>query len=347
MPADLFIETVFSQDTGCAVIAEIGQAHDGSLGTAHAYIDAVAKAGAFAVKFQTHIADAESSPLEPWRVKFSHQDKTRQDYWRRMEFSPEAWAGLFTHAREKGMVCLSSPFSFAAVDLLESLDMPAWKIPSGEITNIPLLERVAKTGKPVLLSSGMSSWDDLGRAAAIVRSAGAPLAIFQCATRYPCPPESWGLNLLAEMRRRCNCPVGLSDHSGAIYAGIAAAALGARMVEVHVVFSKECFGPDTPASVTTAELALLVEGTRAVSKALANPVDKDAEALGLSEMRRVFGKSVVLVRDCPAGHSLVREDVDFRKPGTGIPSARLAGVLGKTLKAPQKAGHFLSMEDLA
>src|SRR5215467_15257875 len=148
----------------CCIVAEVAQAHDGSLGTAHAFIDACARAGADAIKFQTHIASAESTPGEPWRVKFSRQDASRYDYWKRMEFTAEQWRGLAEHANERGLIFLSSAFSFAAVELLERLGMSAWKVGAGEVTNLPLLERMARTGKPVLLSSGMSTWAELDAA---------------------------------------------------------------------------------------------------------------------------------------------------------------------------------------
>src|SRR4030095_1630017 len=148
----------------CLIIGEVAQAHDGSLGMAHAYIDAVANAGADAVKFQTHIAAAESTPGEPWRVKFSRQDTTRYDYWKRMEFSEEQWRGLADHANGRGLLFLSSGFSPEAVDLLERVGVPAWKVGSGEVSNPPLLAKMARTGKPVILSSGLSDWDELDAA---------------------------------------------------------------------------------------------------------------------------------------------------------------------------------------
>ena len=285
----------------CFVIGEIAQTHDGSLGTAHAYIDAIANAGADAIKFQTHIADAESTPGEPWRVKFSRQDATRYDYWKRMEFSAEHWRGLVEHATERGLVFLSSAFSCAAVELLEQLGMSAWKVGAGEVTNLPMLEMMARTGKPVLLSSGMSDWAELDAAVATVRAQDAPVAVFQCTTAYPCPPEKLGLNVLTELRERYNCPVGLSDHSGTIYAGLAAATLGAQLLEVHVTFSRECFGPDVPASVTTTELKQLVEGVRFIQRAQTHPVNKEAMAADLSELKRTFGKSIVAARDLAGG----------------------------------------------
>ena len=164
----------------CLIIAEIAQAHDGSLGMAHAYIDAAAKAGADAIKFQTHIAEAESTISEPWRVKFSYQDDTRYDYWKRMEFSQEQWAGLAKHANDKGLIFLSSPFSNEAVDLLLQIDTPAWKIASGEVNNSSLFTRILNTKLPILISSGMSSLSELDEVVNLTNSAGVPFALLQC-----------------------------------------------------------------------------------------------------------------------------------------------------------------------
>src|SRR6266542_7105252 len=140
----------------CLIVGEVALTHDGSLGLAHAFIDAIASAGADAVKFQTHIAAAESTPAEPFRVKFSRQDASRYDYWKRMEFTEEQWCGLAQHAHERGVLFISSPFSIEAVDLLQRIGMPLWKIPSGETSNTMLLDRILDTGAPVLLSTGMS-----------------------------------------------------------------------------------------------------------------------------------------------------------------------------------------------
>ena len=137
-----------------------------------------------------------------------------------------------------------------------------------------MLARMAGTGRPVLLSSGMASWQDLDQAAEVVRTAGAALAVLQCTTAYPCPPEKIGLNVLAELAARYHCPVGLSDHSGTIFPSLSAVTLGATVIEVHVVFSRECFGPDVAASLTTGELAQLVTGTRFIERMLAHPLDK-------------------------------------------------------------------------
>lgn len=329
----------------CLIIGEIAQTHDGSLGTAHAYIDAIARAGADAVKFQTHIAAAESTPGEPWRVKFSPQDETRYEYWRRMEFSEAQWIGLAEHAAEQKLLFLSSPFSFEAVDLLDRIGVPAWKVGAGETTNVPMIERVARTKKPVILSSGMTTWSELDRAVDCVRRNGAEAAVLQCTSAYPCPPEKLGLNVLAQLRDRYDCPVGLSDHSGTIYAGLAAATLGAEILEVHVAFSRECFGPDVIASVTTTEFKQLVEGVRFIEKAIANPVDKEAMAAALAPMRSLFSKSIVARIDLPVGAVLSEENLTLKKPGTGVPAARLAELFGKRLKVAVKADQLLQESD--
>lgn len=333
-------------DGGCAVIAEVAQAHDGSLGTAHAYIDLVADCGADAVKFQTHIAAAESTPSEPWRVRFSPQDETRYEYWQRMEFTEAQWKGLKEHADERGLLFLSSAFSVEAVELLERIGVTAWKVASGEVRSVELLDRMVAHGAPVIMSSGMSSWDEIGAAVERCRAAGSPVVLLQCNTAYPCPPEKIGLNVLAEMRERFGCPVGLSDHSGTIFPGLAAVALGASVLEVHVTFSRSSFGPDVPASLTGDELAELVRGVRFLGTALAHPIDKDAEAEAMAPMRALFTKSVVARHDLPAGHVLTGDDLAAKKPGTGIPSARLPELVGRRLARPVAADELLSDDDL-
>ncbi len=331
---------------GALTVAEVSQTHDGSLGQAHAFIDAVALAGADAVKFQTHIAAVESTPAEPWRVRFSRQDGSRYEYWQRMEFTDEQWAGLADHAAERDLLFLSSAFSVQAIELLEALHMAAWKVASGEVGNLPLVRRMAKGGAPVLLSSGMSSYDELDEAVRCVRDAGAPVAVLQCATAYPCPPEQVGLNVLAELRSRYDCWVGLSDHSATIYPALAAAALGADVIEVHVTLSREMFGPDVPASVTTAELAQLVEGVRFVERAMANPVDKDRIAQDMAPMRELFTRSAVAAVDIEAGAALTVGDLVAKKPGTGIPAARIPELVGRRTRRAIPADSLVSEDDL-
>ena len=330
----------------CTVIAEIGQAHDGSLGTAHAYIDAAANAGADAVKFQTHIAAAESTPAEPWRVKFSLQDVTRYDYWRRMEFSAEQWAGLKDHAEQRGLTFISSPFSLEAAELLLRIGIDAWKVASGEMNNPLLFSVIRDSGLPVYMSTGMSSLAEVEDAVKYLRRRNSRITVMQCTSLYPCPAEKVGLNVIELYRQRFRCDVGLSDHSGCIYAGLAAATVGISALEVHITFSRESFGPDVPASLTTAELRQLIEGVRFIERMRSNPVEKDHVAKEMGEMRRTFRKSIVLRYSLEAGSRLRPEDMAVKKPGNGIPAEMLPGLIGRELKRPVSRDAFLSEEDL-
>lgn len=327
------------------IIAEVAQAHDGSLGTAHAYIDAAAKTGADAVKFQTHIAAEESSEFDTWRVKFSRQDATRFDYWKRMEFTEPQWLELKQHAEEKGLVFLSSPFSLAAIRMLERIGAPAWKVASGEVTNRLFLDAMIATRKPVLVSSGMSYLEEMDATVARLKSANSPVAVFQCTTAYPCPPDKIGLNQVSEMMQRYGCPVGLSDHSGTPYPSLAAVTLGARLIEVHITFSREMFGPDVSASLTTHEFAQMVEGIRFIERMTANPMVKDASAEQMEPLRRMFGQSLVAATDLQAGTVLSRDNLSCRKPGHGISAANVESVVGRKLKGAVKAAQFLRHED--
>ena len=328
------------------VIAEVGQAHDGSLGLAHAHIDAAADAGADAVKFQTHIAAAESTRDEPFRVRFSQQDATRYAYWRRMEFGEDEWQGLAAHARERGLVFFSSPFSLEAVDLLERVGVGLWKVGSGEVANRPLLERLAHIGSPVLLSSGMSDFAELDEAVELL-AGSCEVAVLQCTSAYPVEPAQIGLNVIGELRARYGCPVGLSDHSGTIYPSLAAVALGASVIEVHLALSRRMFGPDVRVSVTPEELAQLVDGVRLISAALASPVDKSAARAEFGELRAMFGRSVASRRALAAGTTLTDADLTLKKPGTGIPGERLASLVGRTLRRDVEPDELLREEDFA
>lgn len=328
----------------CFIIAEVALAHDGSLGAAHAYIDVAARAGASAVKFQTHLADAESSDLETFRVRFSRQDVTRRDYWIRTAFTAEQWRGLADHSRERGLVFLSSPFSLEAAKLLDPL-VPAWKISAGELHTGPLLDFVATTKKPVILSTGLASWKEIEGAVELVRRKCDEIVLLQCTTAYPCPPERLGLNVIRQLAERFGCPVGLSDHSGTVYAGLAAAILGANMIEVHIVLSKDCFGPDVMASLTPTDLGKLVEGVRFVETAFRSPVDKDVEACDQVHLKKLFSKSIFAAKEIPKGQVIQIEDLSMKKPGFGIPANEIARVVGRRTQRHVEENEMLGYGD--
>lgn len=333
-------------DSPAYLIAEVAQAHDGSLGLAHAFVDAAADAGADAVKFQTHIADAESTRDEPFRVKFSQQDDTRMDYWRRMEFTPGQWLGLRDHASERGLHFLSSAFSLEAVEMLRRLDMPAWKIASGEVRTKPLLDAICADARPVLLSTGMSGWDEIDHAVLQIRSAGAPVAVLQCVSKYPTPLEAVGLNVIEEMHARFGTPCGLSDHSGQPWPAMAAIARGASVVELHLTLSDRMFGPDVPSSLTVDAFRNVAEMRDAVHAMQSHPVDKDAVADELGEMRAMFGRSLAPKINLPAGTVISPEMLVAKKPATGIPIDNLDAVIGRTLQRDVPADRLISWEDL-
>ncbi len=328
------------------VIAEVAQNHEGSLGLAHAFVDAVASTVANAIKFQTHIAEAESTPSEPFRVPFSLQDESRFAYWKRMEFTKDQWLGLKEHAEEKGLTFLSSPFSVEAVDLLQGIGVEAWKIGSGETASTQMLDRILATRKPVYVSTGMSSFEEIDRLVGSLKASSAHFTLMQCTTSYPNPAESVGLNVMQEFQRRYQCDVGLSDHSGTIYPGLAAAVLGASAIEVHVTLSREMFGPDVSSSITTRELRELVEGIRFIERMLDHPVDKDRIAKELQPLRTLFGKSAVAIRDLPAGTVVQAADIAFKKPGLGICEPDAHQLIGKkTLRSIPRNTVFV-LEDL-
>ena len=325
-----------------SIIAEIGSVHDGSFGNAVKLIELAAACGADTVKFQTHIAEAETLADAPMPSYFTGEP--RMAYFRRTGFSLAQWKDLRAASERCGVTFLSSPFSLEAVDLLEEVGVGAYKVASGEVTNLPLLEKMAATGKPVLLSSGMSNWAELDAAVAALRGGG-PVTILQCASAYPCPPEAVGLNVLAEMRTRYKLPVGFSDHTRDSAAAFAAAALGATVVEKHLTFSRMMYGSDAPNAMEPENFKAFCQGLRDIWAMLANPVDKDDVSV-FREMKRIFEKSVVSAKPLAAGSVLTDADLAFKKPGDGIPAARWRELIGRKLRLAVAADRKLSLDDL-
>lgn len=328
------------------IIAEIGQAHEGSLGILHSYIDAIAETGVDAIKFQTHIAEAESSAYEPFRIKFSYEDDTRYDYWKRMEFTLEQWYGVKQHCDEVGLEFISSPFSNMAVDWLEELGVQKYKIGSGEVNNFLMLEKIAKTGKDIILSSGMSSFSELDESIDFLIPFKNKLSILQCTTKYPTNAEDIGLNVMSELRERYSLPVGLSDHSGSIYPSLSAVALGAEILEFHVVFDKRMFGPDSKSSLSIDTVKQLVEGVRFIEKSLENKIDKTDNS-HYKELKKIFEKSLAVNRNMKCGEIISFEDLEAKKPfDCGISAKEYKSVIGKKLTRDMKKWAFLQESDI-
>lgn len=335
------------EESACFVVAEIGNSHEGSIGLAKRFIKAAADCGVDAVKLQTHIFEAESLADAPNPPYF--KDESRKEYLERTAFNLGQYKKLKSYAEQQcGVQFLSSPFSLEAVDLLEKVDLSAYKVPSGEVNNIPLLIKLAKTGKKVILSSGMSSWAELDEAVDTLRQNGCEdIVLMQCSSEYPCRAEDAGLNVMLEMRERYNLPVGFSDHTLGIAIAIAAAALGASIVEKHFTLSRKMYGSDAKNSTTPEEFKALVDGIRDVEKVLLNKVDKDEKAKSLKDMKRIFEKSIVAACDITAGTVIEERHLAYKKPGDGIAAREFANVLGKRSLTDIKRNQQIKYESLS
>ena len=339
-----------SQLGGCDlkvfIIAEVAQAHEGSLGILHSYIDALAKTGIDAIKFQTHIAEAESSEYEPFRIEFSYEDATRYDYWKRMEFTLEQWKGIKQHCDEVGLEFISSPFSNMAVDWLEEVGGQKYKIGSGEVNNFLMLEKIAKTGKDIILSSGMSSYKELDETIRFLKPYGGKLSILQCTTKYPTSAEDVGLNVISKLKEKYDFPIGLSDHSSTIYPSLSAVSMGAEILEFHVIFDKKMFGPDSKSSLTIDEVKQLAQGVRFIEKSLKNNIDKSDNSK-FKELKNIFEKSLAINKDMEAGDIITFDDLEAKKPsGYGISAKEYKKVLGKSINKSMKKWNFLNKADI-
>jgi N,N'-diacetyllegionaminate synthase len=328
------------------IIAEVGQAHDGSLGILHSYIDSLSVTGVDAIKFQTHIAEAESSMYEPFRVNFSRVDKSRYDYWKRMEFSLPQWKEIKAHCNQVGLDFISSPFSNQAVDLLEKVGVKFYKIGSGEVSNFLLLEKVARTKKPIILSSGLSSYVDIENAINFLKPFGNDISVLQCTTKYPTQAKDIGLNVISEMKNKFNIKVGLSDHSGEIFPSLAATSLGANILEFHAVFDKRMFGPDSTSSLEIDKIAELVKGVRFIESSLSNKIDKN-DFNDKRSLKQMFGKSLSVNKDLEQDSIIIFDDLEAKKPeGYGIPAMNYQKVIGKKLNKKLVCWSFLNEDDL-
>lgn len=311
------------------IVAEIGNTHEGSLNLAKCFIRAAADCGVDAVKFQLHIFAAESLPDAPNPPYFKNE--TRQAYFDRTGFTVEQWKELKNLAEHECCVeFFASPFSLEAVDILEKISVERYKIASGEVSNHPLLEEIAKTGKNVILSSGMSTWNELDEAVAVLKENGCKdLVLLQCTSEYPCPPDQAGLNILQEMKDRYQLHVGLSDHTLGSAIPIAAVCMGATIIEKHFTLSKLMYGSDAKFSTTPDEMKALVDNIRMVESALSSKVDKDEKANHLAQMKNTFEKSIVSACDISIGTLIEEKHLAFKKPGDGIPARMFKKLIGQ------------------
>jgi len=328
------------------LIAEVAQAHDGSLGYAHAFIDAASEAGVDAVKFQAHYAEYESTFDEPFRINFSYVDTSRYEYWQRMEFTKEQWVGLKDHAEAKGLEFLCTPFSSYAVDLLDSIGIVGWKIGSGDVGQKWLLEKITQTGKPIILSTGMSSIESVDSIYQYLKDKKLDFSLLQCTSMYPTPLDKTGISVFQSYIERYDVPIGLSNHSGSVWPSVYAIALGAKVIEVHIKLNDFAFGPDTSSSLSVEQLKTIVEARDAFSIMAECNDDESINLKSIKNDKQIFSRSITL-DSCYLKGTVIEEGmILMRKPGSGIPETEIRNLVGKALSRDYDPHYLLDLSDV-
>jgi len=335
-------------ESHCYIIAEAGVNHNGDITLAKRLIDAAKQAGADAVKFQTFKAEeVVSSQAEkaPYQCETTGTAESQLEMIKALELTDDQFRELNAYAQKQNITFLSTPFDHQSVDFLDSLNLPAFKIPSGEITNIPLIEHIRQKEKPVILSTGMSTLGEVEEAITTLQQSGThDITILHCTTAYPAPVESVNLAAMKTLECAFHLPVGYSDHTEGITIPIAAAALGARVIEKHFTLDRSLPGPDHRASLEPDELAAMVKAIRDVEIAMGDgiKIPNDAEKENIVIAR----KSLVAKRNINAGEILKENMISLKRPGTGIQPKYLKAICGKIVKASISKDEILNWNDL-
>jgi N-acetylneuraminate synthase len=330
------------------IIAEAGVNHNGSLDLALRLADAAKASGADAVKFQTFRADliaTRSAHKAPYQERTTANAESQFEMLQRLELDALAHKRLIEHCRQIGIQFLSSPFDAQSADLLATMDVSLYKVPSGEITNLPFLKHLARKGRPLILSTGMSTLGEVEEAVNVLKAAGASkLTLLHCVTEYPAPYAEVNLRAMHTLKSAFGLPVGYSDHTPGIDIAIAAVALGAEVIEKHLTLDRSLPGPDHAASLEPSELQQMVVAIRHVEAALGTGIKAPApcELRNLSVAR----KSVVAARLLPAGHQLRIGDLDIKRPGNGLAPKLLPELIGRTLRAGLAKDEIISWDHL-
>ncbi|MCX8040721.1 MAG: N-acetylneuraminate synthase family protein [Planctomycetota bacterium] len=330
------------------IIAEAGVNHDGDRQRALALVRAAAAAGADAVKFQAfRTADLVTGAAATAAYQQRQTGAASQaEMLRRLELAAEDFAALKRAAEDAGLIFLCTPFDAASAAMLAELGVLGWKLGSGDLTNFPLLAQVAASGRPLLVSTGMSELDEVEDAAALLAAHGRPpVAWLHCVSQYPAPEAESNLRAMDALRLALGGPVGMSDHSRGLAVALAAVARGAAVIEKHLTLDRAAPGPDHAASLEPDEFAELVRQIRLVEAALGDGRKRPAPCE--LDTLRVARRSLVAARDLPAGHCLQAGDLAAKRPGTGIPPSRLPSVLGRCLRRALAADQLLAWDDLA
>ncbi len=318
------------------IIAEAGVNHNGDLQMARRLVDAAAEAGADFVKFQTFKADrlvTRQAAKADYQRQLTADDESQYEMIRRLELTPEMHVDLIAHCASQGIRFLSTGFDIESLDLLAGFDMPIFKVPSGEITNLPYLQHMGRLGKPVILSTGMADMAEIRAALEALEEAGTPrqaITVLHCNTEYPTPMRDVNLRAMLSIRDAFGVQVGYSDHTAGIEVSLAAVALGATVIEKHFTLDRQLPGPDHQASLEPDELKALVTGIRNIEQALGDGVKRPSvsEAKNIAIVR----KSLVAVRSIREGEPFTQENLGVKRPGTGVSPMRLDEVLGRFAK---------------
>jgi N-acetylneuraminate synthase len=330
----------------CFIIAEAGVNHNGSLEMARQLVDMAVRAAADAVKFQTFKAEqivTRDAPKAEYQKRTTDATESQYDMLRRLELSPEMHRELMAYCDERGILFMSSPFDEDSAGLLANLGVSVFKIPSGEITNLPFLAHVARKGKPMIVSTGMSYLSEVEAAVRTIEAAGnRQLVLLHCVSNYPAEPGDANLLAMRTMATAFGVPVGYSDHTPGIEVPMAAVALGACIIEKHLTLDRSLPGPDHRASLEPEEFAAMVRGIRTVESSLGH--GRKEPAASEANTAYVARKSLVAARDIQAGTVLTEELIAIKRPGTGLPSVMLPYLVGRTLRIPVPAGQLLKLE---
>jgi N-acetylneuraminate synthase len=335
-------------DRDCYVIAEVGVNHNGSVDLARELIDVAASAGADAVKFQTFFADdlvTTSAEKAAYQLRNTGDDGSQHAMLSRLEMSENDFAQLKAHCDVRGIDFLSTPFGFAAADLLERIGVEAFKVSSGDVTFHQFLAHLARKGRPIILSTGMATLSEVAAALEAIDVAGpVPVALLHCVSDYPADPATCNLLAMATMERAFGRPVGWSDHTIGTAVGFAAVALGARVVEKHITTDTSLDGPDHAASMEPDDFRAFVAGIRTIRSALGDGVKlPHPDELQTAQVAR---RSIVAVRDLQAGATIAPDDVAILRPGTGLPPHMLDFVVGCRVGRAVAANSPLTIDDL-
>ena len=312
------------------IIAEAGVNHNGDLDTAKKMIDVAKEAGVDIVKFQTSITSTSKfSEKAKYQKKTTGEAGTQLDMIKKLRFSFDQHKQLKEYCDKVGLRYLSTPFDFESIDFLDELGCDFWKVPSGEIVNVPYLRKIGRTGKNVIMSTGIGTMEEIENAIKILRENGSgTITLLQCTTEYPTPYEDINLRVMYTLRDKFGLEVGLSDHSMGIEVPIAAVAMGAKVIEKHFTLSREMPGPDQKASIEPDELKAMVRAIRHIEAALGDGVK--SPHIGEIENRHISRKSIVAKRDIKKGELFTEDNIAPRHAGKGISPARWDEVIGMT-----------------